>query len=116
MNASAVAVQCFVGAPGERDSLEVLCRTADACSRYGMPLLGVTAVGKEMARTAQYFQLAARILAELGASVIKTYYCDDLKSRRGLSGAHRHRGRKKAAGSRGADHGVPRDRIRREGR
>lgn len=79
MNASAVAVQCFVGAPGERDSLEVLCRTADACSRYGMPLLGVTAVGKEMARTTQYFLLATRILAELGASVIKTYYCDEFE-------------------------------------
>lgn len=76
MNAAAVAVQCFVGGAGERDSLEVLCRTADAGSRYGMPVLGVTAVGKDMARTTQYFLLATRILAELGASIIKTYYCD----------------------------------------
>ncbi|MEG1633073.1 MAG: 3-hydroxy-5-phosphonooxypentane-2,4-dione thiolase [Oscillospiraceae bacterium] len=79
MNASAVAIQCFIGGAGERDSLEVLCRTVDAGNRYGLPVLGVTAVGKEMARTPQYFMLATRILAELGASVIKTYYCDDFE-------------------------------------
>ena len=63
MNASAVAIQCFIGG-GER---------------YGIPVLGVTAVGKEMARTTQYFLLATRILAELGASFVKTYYCDDFE-------------------------------------
>ncbi|MDY3282733.1 3-hydroxy-5-phosphonooxypentane-2,4-dione thiolase [Dysosmobacter sp.] len=79
MNAAALAIQCFVGGAGERDSLETLCRAADAGYRYGVPVLGVTAVGKEMARTTQYFLLATRILAELGASVIKTYYCDDFE-------------------------------------
>lgn len=79
MNAAAVAIQCFVGGAGERDSLEVLCRAVDAGSRYGMPVLGVTAVGKEMARTTQYFLLATRVLAELGASIIKTYYCDEFE-------------------------------------
>lgn len=79
MNASALAIQCFVGGAGERDSLEALCRAADAGYRYGVPILGVTAVGKEMARTPQYFLLATRILAELGASVVKTYYCDDFE-------------------------------------
>ena len=44
-----------------------------------MPVLGVTAVGKEMARTTQYFLLATRILAELGASAVKTYYCEDFE-------------------------------------
>ena len=48
----------------------------DAGERYGIPVLGVTAVGKEMARTTEYFLLATRILAELGASFVKTYYCD----------------------------------------
>ena len=68
MNASALAIQCFVGGAGERDSLEALCRAADAGYKYGVPILGVTAVGKEMARTPKYFGLASRILAELGAS------------------------------------------------
>lgn len=79
MNASAIAMQCFVGAPGERDSLENLCRAADLGYKYGIPVLGVTAVGKEMARNARYFSLACRILAENGASFVKTYYCDDFE-------------------------------------
>lgn len=79
MNAAALAIQCFVGGAGEAQSLENLCRAADAGYRYGIPVMGVTAVGKEMARTPQYFLLATRILAELGASVIKTYFCDDFE-------------------------------------
>lgn len=79
MNAAAIAIQCFVGGAGERDSLETLCRAVDQGNRYGLPVLGVTAVGKEMARTTQYFLLAARLLAELGASIVKTYYCDDFE-------------------------------------
>ena len=80
MNASALAIQCFVGGTGERDSLEALCRAADAGYKYGVPILGVTAVGKEMERTPKYFGLAARILAELGASFVKTYYCEDFEN------------------------------------
>ena len=79
MNASCLAIQCFVGGKGERDSLETLCRAADSGYRYGVPVMGVTAVGKEMERTPKYFLLATRILAELGASVIKTYYCEDFE-------------------------------------
>lgn len=79
MNASAIAIQCFVGGAGESASLETLCRAVDSAERYGMPVLGVTAVGKEMARTTQYFLLATRILAELGASFVKTYYCEDFE-------------------------------------
>ena len=79
MNASAVAMQCFIGGAGEAQSLETLCRAVDAGERYGIPVLGVTAVGKEMARTTQYFLLATRMLAELGASIVKTYYCDDFE-------------------------------------
>ena len=98
MNAAALAIQCFVGGAGERDSLEALCRAADAGYRYGVPVLGVTAVGKEMARTTQYFLLATRILAELGASAVKTYYCEDFeKVACRLPGAHRHSRRQEAA-------------------
>ncbi len=79
MNASALAIQCFVGGAGERDSLETLCRAADEGYKYGVPILGVTAVGKEMARTTRYFMTATRILAELGASFVKTYYCEDFE-------------------------------------
>lgn len=80
MNASALAIQCFIGGAGESASVETLCRAVDAGNRYGMPILGVTAVGKEMERTPKYFLLATRILAENGASVIKTYYCDDFEN------------------------------------
>ncbi len=79
MNASAMAVQTFVGAPGERDSLELLCRAVDQGERYGIPILGVVAVGKQMARDAKFFLLATRVLAELGAHVVKTYYCEDFE-------------------------------------
>ncbi|MEG1809613.1 MAG: 3-hydroxy-5-phosphonooxypentane-2,4-dione thiolase [Oscillospiraceae bacterium] len=79
MNASALAVQCFVGGEGERDSLETLCRTIDDATAFGIPVLGVTAVGKQMERTPKFFTLATRILAELGASAVKTYYCDDFE-------------------------------------
>ena len=79
MNASAVAVQTFIGAPGEADSLETFCRYVDAGNRYGMPVLGVVAVGKQMERTPKFFLLATRILAEHGAHFVKTYYCDDFE-------------------------------------
>jgi len=79
LNASCVAVQVFIGAPGQRSSIENLVRTADAGFRYGIPTLGVVAVGKQMERTSRYFLLATRMLAELGASIIKTYYCEDFE-------------------------------------
>ena len=47
------------------------------CERYGIPVLAVTAVGKEMTRDARYLSLACRIAAELGAHIVKTYYCED---------------------------------------
>ena len=80
MNASAVAIQCFIGGKGEATSLETPCRAVDQGSKYGIPVLGVTAVGKEMARTNEYFALSTRILAELGANIVKTYYCDNFET------------------------------------
>ena len=60
----------------EPGSLELLARTADAGTKYGIPTLGVVAVGKDMERTEKFFQLATRVLAENGAHVVKSYYCD----------------------------------------
>ena len=76
MNADCMAVQTFIGAPGESRSLELLSRTADAGTKYGIPTLGVVAVGKQMERTEKFFQLATRVLAENGANIVKSYYCD----------------------------------------
>ncbi len=47
----------------------------DAGYRFGIPVLGVTAVGKQLTRDARYLGLATRICAELGAQLVKTYYC-----------------------------------------
>ena len=75
-DADCVAVQTFIGAPGERRSLELLARTVDAATGYGIPTLGVVAVGKDMERTEKFFLLATRVLAENGANIVKSYYCD----------------------------------------
>ncbi len=79
MNASCMAIQTFIGSNGECSSIHNLVRTIDAGNRYGIPTLGVVAVGKEMARTTKYFLLATRMLAEFGAQIIKTYYCDEFE-------------------------------------
>jgi putative autoinducer-2 (AI-2) aldolase len=76
LNASAVAVSVFVGSEFERQSLLNLSGLVDEGERYGMPVLAVTAVGREMNRDARYLGLACRIAAELGAHVVKTYYCE----------------------------------------
>jgi putative autoinducer-2 (AI-2) aldolase len=77
MNVHGVAVQVFVGGEHETRSVENMTRLVDAGYRYGIPVLGVTAVGRELTRDARYLGLATRICAELGAQVVKTYYCDD---------------------------------------
>jgi 3-hydroxy-5-phosphonooxypentane-2,4-dione thiolase len=76
MNVHAVAVQVFVGGEYETASVENMTRLVDAGYRYGIPVLGVTAVGKELTRDARYLGLATRICAELGAQIVKTYYCE----------------------------------------
>ncbi|MDG6957123.1 MAG: 3-hydroxy-5-phosphonooxypentane-2,4-dione thiolase [Nitrososphaerota archaeon] len=79
LNASAVAVSVFVGSEHEKETLANLAGLVDEGERYGMPVLAVTAVGREMARDARYLGLACRIAAELGASIVKTYYCADFR-------------------------------------
>jgi putative autoinducer-2 (AI-2) aldolase len=76
LNASAVAVSVFVGSEFERQSLMNLSELVNEGERYGMPVLAVTAVGREMNRDARYLGLACRIAAELGAHVVKTYFCE----------------------------------------
>jgi putative autoinducer-2 (AI-2) aldolase len=77
LNVAALAVQVFIGGEFETKSIHNLTRLVDLGNRYGIPVLGVTAVGKEMKRDAQYMRLATRICAELGASYVKTYYVPD---------------------------------------
>jgi putative autoinducer-2 (AI-2) aldolase len=75
MGVHALAVQVFIGGEHETQSVHNLTRLVDAGYRYGIPVLGVTAVGKELTRDARYLGLATRICAELGAQFVKTYYC-----------------------------------------
>jgi 3-hydroxy-5-phosphonooxypentane-2,4-dione thiolase len=75
LNAAALAVQVFIGGEHETQSVHNLTRLVDAGNRYGIPILAVTAVGREMVRDAKYLRLATRICAELGAHYVKTYYC-----------------------------------------
>ncbi|HVB42998.1 MAG TPA: 3-hydroxy-5-phosphonooxypentane-2,4-dione thiolase [Streptosporangiaceae bacterium] len=75
INACAVAVQVFIGGEFETRSVANMTRLVDEGQRYGIPVLAVTAVGKELTRDARYLRLATRICAELGAHVVKTYYC-----------------------------------------
>lgn len=76
IDASAVAVQVFIGGEFETQSVTNLTRQIDAGLNYGIPVLGVTAVGRDLVRDARYLGLATRIIAELGAQMVKTYYCE----------------------------------------
>ena len=77
LNASCVALSIFVGSKYEHRTLRNLAKLVDQCEKFGMPVLAVTAVGKEMTRDFRYLALSCRIAAELGAHIVKTYYCED---------------------------------------
>lgn len=80
LNACAVGLSIFVGSDYEHDSLLNLARLVDEGERCGMPVMAVTAVGRELKkRDARYLGLASRIAAELGARVVKTYYCEQFE-------------------------------------
>jgi len=80
LNASAVAFSIYVGSEHEHQTLSALSELVNEGQRYGMPVLAVTAVGKELEkRDARYLSLSCRIAAELGAHVVKTYYCEDFE-------------------------------------
>jgi 3-hydroxy-5-phosphonooxypentane-2,4-dione thiolase len=75
LNAAMVAVQVFIGGEHETQSVHNMTRLVDEGQRYGIPVLAVTAVGRDLTRDARYLRLATRICAELGAHAVKTYYC-----------------------------------------
>ncbi len=78
LNATAVGISIFVGSDYEKESLLNLAKLVDEGEKYGIPVMAVTAVGKELdKRDARYLALASRIAAELGARVVKTYWCED---------------------------------------
>lgn len=76
LNVSAVALSIYVGSKYEHRTLRNLALVISECEEYGIPVLAVTAVGKEMARDVRYLSLSCRIAAELGAHMVKTYYCE----------------------------------------
>jgi putative autoinducer-2 (AI-2) aldolase len=78
LNVAAVGLSIFVGTDYERQTLESLALLVNECEDYGIPVMAVTAVGKELEkRTARYLALSCRIAAELGAKIVKTYYCPE---------------------------------------
>lgn len=79
LNVSAMALSIFVGSEYEKQTLVSLARLVDEGEKCGIPILAVTAVGKDMVRDARYLGLACRIAAELGAHLVKTYYCDEFE-------------------------------------
>ncbi len=80
LNASAVALSIFVGTKHERETLLGLSQLVNEGEELGMPVLAVTAVGKELEkRDARYLGLSCRIAAELGAHMVKTYFCEDFR-------------------------------------
>lgn len=76
LNVSAMAAQVYIGSEHEHQSIKNIIQLVDQGTRYGMPTMAVTGVGKDMVRDQRYFSLATRIAAEMGAHIIKTYYVD----------------------------------------
>ena len=79
LNVAAMALSIYVGSPNERQTLLALTDLIDDGQKHGIPVLAVTAVGKEMARDARYLGLCSRIAAELGVQIVKTYFCEDFE-------------------------------------
>jgi putative autoinducer-2 (AI-2) aldolase len=76
LNVAGVAFSIMVGSEYERNTIIGLSQVVDQAEEYGIPVVAVTAVGKDMVRDEKYLALASRIAAEHGASIVKTYYCD----------------------------------------
>ena len=80
INASAVGISVFIGSEHEHQTLRNLTTAVNECQDYGIPVMAVTAVGKELEkRDARYLAMCCRICAELGADVVKTYWCEDFE-------------------------------------
>jgi len=80
LNVSAVAMSIFVGSKNEKQTIVNLGRLVNEAEEYGIPVLAVTAVGKDMVRDARYLSLACRMAAEQGAHIVKTYYCKNFEN------------------------------------
>jgi len=79
LNVSALAMSIFVGGKYEHQTIVNLSNLVNEAEEYGIPVLAVTAVGKDMVRDSRYFSLACRIAAEHGANIVKTYYCENFE-------------------------------------
>jgi len=79
LNVSCLAISVFVGGKYEHRTLSNLAKLVNEGEKYGIPILAVTAVGRDMVRDARYLGLACRVAAELGAHIVKTYYCEDFE-------------------------------------
>jgi putative autoinducer-2 (AI-2) aldolase len=79
LNVAGVAFSILVGQPFERDTILGMTEYIDECQRYGIPVLAVTAVGRGLGKDAKYLSLASRMAAELGAHIVKTYFCPDFE-------------------------------------
>ena len=79
LNVSGIAFSILVGAEFERNTLLGMTQYIDDAEKYGIPVLAVTAVGKDMVKDARYLSLASRMAAELGAHIVKTYFCKDFE-------------------------------------
>jgi len=76
LNATMMAVMCAIGGKYEALTMRNMCKMIETGLRYGIPTLGVNAVGKELTRDARYLALGARVIAENGAQAVKTYFCE----------------------------------------
>jgi putative autoinducer-2 (AI-2) aldolase len=76
INACAITCSVYIGGEYEKETIGNLSKIVNEGEDYGIPVLAVTAVGKEMAKDARYLGLACRICVEIGAHMIKTYYCE----------------------------------------
>ncbi|MBI2060043.1 MAG: 3-hydroxy-5-phosphonooxypentane-2,4-dione thiolase [Nitrospirae bacterium] len=79
LNAVGVGMSIFVGSENERRNIVNLGRLVNEAEDWGMPVLAITAVGREMERDARYLGLCCRIAAEIGAHYVKTYFCKDFE-------------------------------------
>ncbi len=81
LNASAVGISVYLGSKYEHQTIMALSRLVDACMEYDIPVMAITAVGREEEKkTARYLALACRVCAEQGAAVVKTYYCENFEN------------------------------------
>lgn len=79
-NVVGVGVSVFVGSNYETQTISNLANVVSEAHDYGLPVLGITAVAKELQkREARFLALASRVCVEMGADIVKTYYCENFE-------------------------------------